>query len=177
MSTLARRCQKKLCQGVPDPVPRILPLAQDPASLANTLLGCATQQLDTMDAGTSAAAAAVVSELSTSSMVHTKLLACVRGRCQQSITKCVGKSGPCDQRAAMRSARAECRPLREAVMAAARESVCMPYVDRMRPALLRQFGGDVALVDARAAELVCRLRRCRSEEGPATRRLRRGGVS
>ena len=107
-----------------------------------------------MDAGTSAAAAAVVSELSTSRQVHTKLLACVRGRCQQSITKCVGKSGPCDQRAAMRSARAECRPLREAVMAAARESVCMPYVDRMRPALLRQFGGDVALVDARAAELV-----------------------
>ena len=113
-----------------------------------------TQQLDTMDAGTSAAAAAVVSELSTSRQVHTKLLACVRGRCQQSITKCVGKSGPCDQRAAMRSARAECRPLRESVMAAARESVCVPFVERMRPALLRQFGGDVALVDARAKELV-----------------------
>ena len=54
----------------------------------------------------------------------------------------------------MRSARAECRPLREVVMAAARESVCLPYVERMRPALLRQFGGDVALVDARAKELV-----------------------
>ena len=54
----------------------------------------------------------------------------------------------------MRAARAECRPLREAVMAAARDGVCLPYVDRMRPALLRQFGGDAALVDSRAAELV-----------------------
>ena len=86
--------------------------------------------------------------------IHTRLLSCVRGRCQQAVTKCVGKSGPCDQRTAMRSARAECRPLREVVMAAARESVCVPYVERMRPALLRQFGGDVALVDARAKELV-----------------------
>ena len=107
-----------------------------------------------MDAGTKAAAEGVVSELSTSRQVHTKLLACVRGRCQQSITKCVGKSGPCDQRAAMRSARAECRPLRESVMAAARESVCVTYVERMRPALLRQFGGDASLVEARVAELI-----------------------
>ena len=53
----------------------------------------------------------------------------------------------------MRSARAECRPLREAVMAAARESVCLPYVERMRPALLRQFGGDASLVEKRVAEL------------------------
>ena len=86
--------------------------------------------------------------------IHTRLLSCVRGRCQQAVTKCVGKSGPCDQRAAMRSARAECRPLRESVMAAARESVCVTYVERMRPALLRQFGGDASLVEARVAELI-----------------------
>ena len=144
--------------GVPGAVLRILPLTQDPVSLANTLpqrlLRCVTQQLEAMDAGTSAAAAAVVSELSTTNEVHTKLLACVRGRCQQSIAKCVGKSGPCDQRAAMRSARAECRPLRESVMAAARESVCLPFVERMRPALLRQFGGDASLVEKRVAELI-----------------------
>ena len=54
----------------------------------------------------------------------------------------------------MRSARAECRPLREAVMAAARESVCLPYVERMRPAILRQCGGDASLVEKRVAELV-----------------------
>ena len=47
----------------------------------------------------------------------------------------------------MRAARAECRPLREAVMAAARDGVCVPYVDRMRPALLRQCGGDASLVE------------------------------
>ena len=107
-----------------------------------------------MDAGTKAAAEGVVSALSEGDAgIHTRLLSCVRGRCQQSVTKCVGKSGPCDQRAAMRSARAECRPLREAVMAAARESVCLPYVDRMRPALLRQCGGDASLVETRVAEL------------------------
>ena len=108
-----------------------------------------------MDAGTTAAAEGVVSALSKGDAdIHTRLLSCVRGRCQQSVTKCVGKSGPCDQRAAMRSARAECRPLREAVMAAARESVCLPYVDRMRPALLRQCGGDASLVETRVAELI-----------------------
>ena len=53
----------------------------------------------------------------------------------------------------MRSARAECRPLREAVMAAARDGVCVPYVERMRPALLRQCGGDASLVETRVAEL------------------------
>ena len=106
-----------------------------------------------MDAGSRAAAEGVVAALSDSDELHTRLLSCVRGRCQQSITKCVGKSGPCDQRAAMRSARAECRPLREAVMAAARDGVCVPYVDRMRPALLRQCGGDTSLVETRVAEL------------------------
>jgi len=39
-------------------------------------------------------------------------------------------------------------------MAAARESVCVPYVDRMRPALLRQCGGDASLVEKRVAELI-----------------------
>ena len=39
-------------------------------------------------------------------------------------------------------------------MAAARESVCVPYVERMRPALLRQFGGDASLVEKRVAELI-----------------------
>ena len=108
-----------------------------------------------MDAGTKAAAEGVVSALSEGDAgIHTRLLSCVRGRCQQAVTKCVGKSGPCDQRAAMRSARAECRPLREVVMAAARESVCVPYVERMRPALLRQCGGDASLVETRVAELI-----------------------
>ena len=107
-----------------------------------------------MDAGIKAAAEGVVSALSEGDAgIHTRLLSCVRGRCQQAVTKCVGKSGPCDQRAAMRSARAECRPLREVVMAAARESVCVPYVERMRPALLRQCGGDTSLVEKRVAEL------------------------
>ena len=54
----------------------------------------------------------------------------------------------------MRAARAECRPLREAVMAAARDGVCVPYVERMRPALLRQCGGDASLVETRVAELI-----------------------
>ena len=107
-----------------------------------------------MDAGSRAAAEGVVAALSDSDELHTRLLSCVRGRCQQSITKCVGKSGPCDQRTSMRSARAECRPLREAVMAAAREGVCVPYVDRMRPALLRQCGGDASRVETRVAELI-----------------------
>ena len=106
-----------------------------------------------MDAGTTAAAEGVVSALSTSSDIHTKLIACVRGRCQQAVTKCVGKNGPCDQRASMRSARAECRPLRDSVRAAAKDGVCVSYVDRMRPALLRQFGGDASLVEKRVAEL------------------------
>ena len=105
-----------------------------------------------MDAGSRAAAEGVVSALSDSEEMHTRLLSCVRGRCQQAVTKCVGKNGPCDQRSSMRSARAECRPLREAVMAAARESVCVPYVERMRPALLRQCG-DASLLETRVAEL------------------------
>ena len=107
-----------------------------------------------MDAGTKAAAEGVVSALSKGNAdIYTRLLSCVRGRCQQAVTKCVGKSGPCDQRASMRAARAECRPLRESVMAAAREGVCVPYVERMRPALLRQCGGDASLLEARVAEL------------------------
>ena len=38
-------------------------------------------------------------------------------------------------------------------MAAARDGVCVPYVERMRPALLRQCGGDASLVETRVAEL------------------------
>ena len=37
MSTLARHCYLKLLSGVPDALSVILPLAQDPLSLANTL--------------------------------------------------------------------------------------------------------------------------------------------
>ena len=37
--------------------------------------------------------------------------------------------------------------------AAAKDGVCVSYVDRMRPALLRQFGGDASLVEKRVAEL------------------------
>ena len=39
-------------------------------------------------------------------------------------------------------------------MASARESICLPYVDRMRPALLRQCGGDASLLETRVAELI-----------------------
>ena len=112
-------------------------------------------RLDAMDVGAKAAAAAVVSELITSRQMHPKLLACVRGRCQQAMTKCVGKKRPLrsedvgEDRASGRQAAPRGRHGR-----GARESVCLPYVDRMRPTLLRQCGGDASLLETRVAELI-----------------------
>ena len=109
-----------------------------------------------MDAGTKAAAEGVVSALSKGDAdIHTRLLSCVRGRCQQAVTKCVGKSGPLRSEGVDAGCASRMQALCEKPsMAAARGSVCVPFVERMRPALLRQCGGDASLVETRVAELI-----------------------
>ena len=110
-----------------------------------------------MDAGTSAAAAAVVSELSTSRQVHTKLLACVRGRCSNLLRNAWAKAARATS--VRRCAARERNAGAEAVMASARERG--GHTSSARPALLRQCGGDAAADTSRRADRC----RCRSEEG------------
>ena len=91
----------------------------------------------------------------TSSKLEKQLLACLQSaKCQKTTAMCVGKKGPCDERVARSAARRSCRPLKQELLAAARANVCEPYVERLRPNLMAQHGGDEAAVRARMEGLV-----------------------
>ena len=103
--------------------------------------------------------------------VESRLLLCLRTRCQQTTARCLGRGGPCEQRAAKVAARRGCRPLRETLLAAARADICAPYVERMRPALTQQCGGDAAAVAERVETMTrdC----CAANVEKRARRVRR----
>ena len=86
--------------------------------------------------------------------LYQSVLGCLQSaKCQKQTGVCIGRGGPCEQRLARREARGVCRPLKMELLASARVDVCRPYVERMRPALLEQYGGDVVGVEQRMAEL------------------------
>jgi hypothetical protein len=107
-----------------------------------------------MDPERQVAVAALARFLSgTDGAVDSAVVQCLRTKCQATTAKCLGRDGPCALRPQKMAARRTCRPLKQQLLAVAREDMCAPYVERMRPALMRQLYGDAAAVDARIEEM------------------------